>query len=144
MVWEHTMDRIALGAALVAVPLAVLSYLGYRVVGSALRLYRNGRTGESLALLGTTIFAVGLVGKFGTEKSLLVGALLSWMFLAAQLISLLLGQNEPEHPRNAQFANTPEDQDPNSLNYSGVGPGSQGFGVYAGGVRIAHDHFEDD
>ena len=33
---------------------------------------------------------------------------------------------------------------PNSLNFSGVGPGFQGFGMYAGGVRIAQDPLDDD
>lgn len=138
------MDRIALGVALIAVPFFVLVYLGYRVVDSALRMYRNGHIGESLGMLVATIIAAGLVGKFATEKTLLVAGLLSWMFLAAAFIRFLLRQDEPLPVRAVRFANAPEDQDCNSLNFSGVGPGSQGFGVYAGGVRIAHDHLEDD
>ena len=141
---EYPMDRIALGVALIAVPFFVLVYLGYRVVDSALRMYRNGHIGESLGLLVATIIAAGLVGKFATEKTLLVAGLLSWMFLAAAFIRFLLRQDEPLPVRAVRFANAPEDHDCNSLNFSGVGPGSQGFGVYAGGVRIAHDHLEDD
>ena len=138
------MDRIAFGVALIAVPFFVLVYLGYRVVGFALRMYRNGHIGESLGMLVATIIAAGLVGKFATEKTLLVAGLLSWMFLAAAFIRFLLRQDEPLPVRAGRFSDAPEDQDCNSLNFSGVGPGSQGFGVYAGGVRIAHDHLEDD
>lgn len=138
------MDRSVLGMALVSVPIFVLGYLGYRVFGAALRLYRSGHVVESVVLLGTTTIAAGLAGMFASEKSLLVVGLLSWMFLAAALIRYLFRQDEPMPARTTRAACAPEDQDPNSLNFSGVGPGSQGFGLYAAGVRIAHDDFEDD
>lgn len=138
------MDRIVMSAALIVVSVLVLLYLGYRVVGAALRLYRSGDVVGSLVLFGTTIVAAGLVGIFASGKTLLVLGLLSWMFLAAALIRYVMRQDEPMPARTTQAAYSPEDQDPNSLNYSGVGPGSQGFGLYAGGVRIAHDHFEED
>lgn len=138
------MDRIVMGAALIVVPILVLLYLGYRVVGAALRLYRSGDVFGSLIVTGTTIVAAGLIGIFASEKTLLVLGLLSWMFLAAALIRYVMRQDELMHARTTQTVYAPEDQDPNSLNFSGVGPGSQGFGLYAGGVRIAHDHFEDD
>jgi len=92
---------------------------------------------------GTTIVAAGLIGIFASEKTLLVVGLLSWIYLVAALIRLVLHQDQSAPSRNMRFANVPEDQDPNSLNFSGVGPGSQGFGLYAGGVRIAHDHLDD-
>jgi hypothetical protein len=133
-----------MGAVLIVVPALVLLYLGYRVVGAAFRLYRSGDVVGSLVLFGTTIVAAGLGGIFASEKTLLVLGLLSWMFLAAKLIRYVMRQDEPMPARTTQAAYAPEDQDPNSLNFSGVGPGSQGFGLYAGGVRIAHDHFEDD
>lgn len=138
------MDQSVLGMALVSGPILVLGYLGYRVVAAALRLYRSGNVVESIGLLGTTTIAAGLVGIFASEKTLLVVGLLSWIYLVAALIRLVLHQDQSAPSRNMRFANAPEDQDPNSLNFSGVGPGSQGFGLYAGGVRIAHDHFEDD
>ena len=133
-----------MSAALVVVPVVVLLYLGYQVVGAALRLYRNGNVVGSLVVLGTTIAVAGLVGILASEKTLLVVGLLSWMLLAAALIRYVMRQDDPMPARSIQAAYAPEDQDPNSLNFSGVGPGSQGFGLYAGGVRIAHDHFEDD
>lgn len=138
------MDRIALGLTLVAVPIVVLVYLGYRIVGAVLRLYRSGLVAESLGLLGATTIFVGLAGMFANERALLIVGLLSWMYLAAVLIRLVLSQDEPTPARTTRTAIVSEEQDPNSLNFSGVGPGSQGFGVYAGGVRIAHDHFEND
>jgi len=133
-----------MSAALIVVPVLVLFYLGYRVVGAALRMYRSGDIVGSLVVIGATIVAAGLVGIFASEKTLLVLGLMSWMFLAAVLIRYVMRQDESTPARATQTAYAPEDQDPNSLNFSGVGPGSQGFGLYAGGVRIAHDHFEDD
>lgn len=62
------MDRIVLGSVLFAVPVIVLLYLSYRMVVAALRLFHSGRIVESLGLLGTTIVAARLVGKFGNEK----------------------------------------------------------------------------
>jgi hypothetical protein len=138
------MDRIAMIAALVAIPLFVLIYLGYQVIGTALRLFRSGLVAESLGLIGITIVAASLVGIYASEKTLLVVGMLSWMYLAATVIRLALRQDEPGHPRTLRFGKATEDQDPNSMSFSGVGPGSQGFGLYAGGVRIAHDSLEDD
>jgi len=141
---ECPMDRIALGVALVVVPTCVLLYLGYRIVVAGLRLYRRGLVVESLVLFGTAIFAVGLAGIFASEKTLLVVGLLSWMVLAAALIRFVLRQGNYARPQMTRSSRGQEDPDPNSLNFSGAGPGCQGFGLYAGGVRIAHDPFEDD
>ena len=138
------MDRIVLGTVLFAVPVIVLLYLSYRMVVAALRLFHSGRIVESLGLLGTTIVAACLVGKFGNEKTILVVALLSWIFLAAAFIRFVLRRGEAEPKRGSRFADAQNDQDPNSMNFSGVGPGFQGFGIYAGGVRIAHDPIDDD
>jgi len=46
--------------------------------------------------------------------------------------------------RVSRYADAPNDQDPNSVHFSGVGRGFQGFGIYAGGVRIGHDPIDDD
>ena len=138
------MDRMVLGTVLFAVPVFVLLYLSYRMVVAALRLFQNGRGVESLGLLGAAIVAACLVGKFGNEKTILVVALLSWIYLAAAFIRFVLRHTETEPKRRNSFAETHSDQDPNSMNYSGAGPGFQGFGIYAGGVRIAHDPLDDD
>ena len=138
------MDRLLLGAALVAVPTGVLLYFGYRVVKAALAMYRDGRAIESLGLIGTTIIAAGLVGKFGNEKTILVAALLSWILLAAAFIRFLMRDDGVTSYQVSRYAGTANDQDPNSIHFSGVGRGLQGFGMYAGGVRIGHDPIDDD
>ena len=138
------MDRIVLGTVLIAAPVIVLLYLSYRMVVAAMRLFHSGRIVESLGLLGTTIGAACLVGKFGNEKTLLVAALLSWIFLAFAFIRFLMRDDGATSKRVSRYAGAPNDQDPNSLNFSGVGPGCQGFGIYAGGVRIGHDPIDDD
>ena len=137
------MIQLALSAVLLAVPIFVLLYLGYRVAFAGIHLYRSGRGVDALALLGTTIVAAGLVGIFASEKTLLVVGLLAWMYLVAALIHLVFRKGEAVAARHMWFAKATEDQDPSALNFSGVGPGSQGFGLYAGGVRIAHDPLED-
>lgn len=138
------MNQLVLSSALVAVPVFVLLHLGYRVAVAAIRWYRSGRIVEAAGLLGTSLIAASLAGMFANEKTLLVVGLLSWMYLVAALIRLVLRHDESVPPGRMRFSKGTEDQDPNSLNFSGVGPGSQGFGLYAGGVRIAHDPFDDD
>ena len=138
------MDRIVLGTVLFAVPVIVLLYLSYRMVVAALRLFHSGRIVESLGLLGTTLVAACLVGKFGNEKTILVVALLSWILLAAAFIRFVLRDGESANMKQVPSSARPNDQDPNSMNFSGVGPGFQGFGIYEGGVRIAHDPLDDD
>jgi hypothetical protein len=85
-----------------------------------------------------------LVAKFGNEKTILVIALLSWIFLASAFIRFLMRDDGETSKRVSRYTDLPIDQDPNSLNFSGVGPGCQGFGIYAGGVRIGHDPIDDD
>lgn len=138
------MNQLALSAVLVSVPVFVLLYLGYRLTVAVIRLYRRGRSIEAVGLVGTTLVVVGLAGILANEKALLVAGLLAWFYLVAALIRRVMGQEEALTPKDMRFAQATEDQDPNALNFSGVGPGSQGFGLYAGGVRIAHDPYEDD
>jgi hypothetical protein len=141
---EKTMSQIVMGTVLFAVPAIVLLYLSSRIVVAALRLFQTGRIGDPLGLFGTAIIAACLVAKFGNEKTILVAALLSWIFLAFAFIRFLMRDDEATTKRVSRYADAPNDQDPNSLNFSGVGPGCQGFGIYAGGVRIGHDPIDDD
>jgi hypothetical protein len=85
-----------------------------------------------------------LVAKFGNEKTMLVAALLSWIFLASVFIRFLMRDDGATSKRVSPYADAPNDQDPNSIHFSGVGRGFQGFGMYAGGVRIGHDPIDDD
>ena len=138
------MNQIVLSTVLFAVPAIVLLYLSIRLVVAALRLFQMGRIGDSLVLSGTATFAACLVAKFGNEKTILVAALLSWIFLASVFIRFLMRDDGATSKRVSRYAEEPNDQNPNSLNFSGVGPGCQGFGIYAGGVRIGHDPIDDD
>jgi hypothetical protein len=143
---EYAMNQIVLSTVLFAVPAIVLLYLSFRIVVAALRLLQTGRIGDSLGLFGTAIIAACLVAKFGNEKTLLVASLLSWIFLASAFIRFLMrddGATTKQVSRNPDAPND-QDQDPNSIHFSGVGRGFQGFGLYAGGVRIGHDPIDDD
>ncbi len=138
------MEQMVLVFVLLVVPGMTLIYLAARSMAVAVRLFRAGNVVESFLLLVAALVAAFLVAKFGNEKAILVTALLSWVFLAAAFIRFVLhnGKNDPR--QQSYFSDPPHDQDPNSLNFSGVGPGIQGFGIYAGGVRIAHDSIDDD
>ena len=138
------MNQIVMSSVLFAVPAIVLLYLSIRIVVAALRLFQSGRIADSLALFGITIIAAYLVAKFGNEKTILVVALLSWMFLASAFIRFLMRDDRATSKRVSRYTDTPNDQDPNSIHFSGVGRGFQGFGLYAGGVRIGHDPIDDD
>jgi len=138
------MSQIVMGTVLFAVPAIVLLYLSSRIVVAALRLLQTGRIGDSLGLFGTAIIAASLVAKFGNEKTILVAALLSWIFLASVFIRFLMRDDGATSKRVSRYADAPNDQDPNSVHFSGVGRGFQGFGIYAGGVRIGHDPIDDD
>ncbi len=138
------MNQIVLSSVLFAVPAIVLLYLSIRIVVVALRLLQTGRIGDSLGLFGTAIIAACLVAKFGNEKTILVAALLSWIFLASVFIRFLMRDDGARSKRVSRYADAPNDQDPNSIHFSGVGRGFQGFGLYAGGVRIGHDPIDDD
>jgi hypothetical protein len=138
------MDRIVLSSVLLAVPAIVLAYLVVRIASVGLKLFQSGRIADSLALFGTAIIAASLVAKFGNEKTILVAALLSWIFLAFAFIRFLMRDDGASSKRVSRYAGVPNDQDPNSIHFSGVGRGFQGFGMYAGGVRIGHDPIDED
>jgi len=138
------MDRIVLSSVFLAVPAIVLAYLVFQLASVALRLFQSGRTGDSLGLIGTAIIAACLVAKFGNEKTILVAALLSWIFLASAFIRFQMRDDRATSKRVSRYTDVPNDQDPNSIHFSGVGRGFQGFGLYAGGVRIGHDPIDDD
>ena len=138
------MERMILASVLLVVPGMTLIYLAARLMAFAVTLFRTGHVVESLLLVVASLVAITLVAIFGNEKSILVAALLSWVFLAAAFIRLVLRNGEKDPRQQSFFSEPPHDQDPNSLNFSGVGPGFQGFGMYAGGVRIAQDPLDDD
>lgn len=80
----------------------------------------------------------------GIEKLMLLSAAIVFVVVVAACVRFLLRTGHLSTYQPSGSINGASDHDPNSLNYSGVGPGSQGFGIYAGGVRIAHDHIEND
>ena len=138
------MERMILASVLLVVPGMTLIYLAARLIAVAVKLFRTGHVVESLLLLVAALVAATLVALFGNEKSILVAALLSWVFLAVAFIRFVLRNGENDPRQQSYLSEPPHDQDPNSLNFSGVGPGFQGFGMYAGGVRIAQDPLDDD
>lgn len=138
------MEKMVLASVLLVVPGMTLIYLAARLMAVAVKLYRTGHVVESLLLLVAPIVAATLVAIFGNEKSILVAALLSWVFLAVAFIRFVLRNGENDPKQQSYFPDPPHDQDPNSLNFSGAGPGFHGFGMYAGGVRIAQDPLDDD
>ena len=138
------MERMILASVLLVVPGITLIYLAARLMAVAVKLFRTGHVVESLLLVVAALVAAPLIVMFGNEKSILVAALLSWVFLATAFIRFVLRNGESDPRQQSYFSEPPHDQDPNSLNFSGVGPGFQGFGIYAGGVRIAQDPLDDD
>lgn len=80
----------------------------------------------------------------GIEKLLLLSAAVV-VFVVIAACTRFLGRTVSQ--RNQHQSGSIDflpDHDPNSLSYTGAGPGIQGFGIYAGGVRIANDHIDDD
>ena len=138
------MERMVLVSVLLVVPGMTLIYLAARLMAVAVKLFRTGHVVESFLLLAAALVAATLVAIFGNEKSILVAALLSWVFLAAAFIRFVLRNGENDPRQQSYFSDPPHDQDPNSLNFSGVGPGFQGFGMYAHGVRVGNEPIEDD
>jgi len=138
------MERMVLASVLLVVPGMTLIYLAARLMAVAVKLYRTGHVVESLLLVVASLVAITLVAIFGNEKSILVAALLSWVFLATAFIRFVLRNGENDPRQQSYFSDPPHDQDPNSLNFSGVGPGFQGFGMYAHGVRVGNESIEDD
>ena len=138
------MEPMILVSVLLVVPGMTLVYLAARLMAVAVKLFRTGSVAESLSLLVVSVVAATLVAKFGNEKSILVAALLSWFFLAATAIRYLLGTDEDLMTRTVHWGLPFNDDDPNSLTFSGVGPGFQGFGIYAHGVRVGNEPIDDD
>ena len=138
------MERMVLASVLLVVPGMTLIYLAARLMAVAVKLYRTGHVVESLLLVVASLVAITLVAIFGNEKSILVAALLSWVFLAVAFIRFVLRNGENDPRQQSYFSDPPHDQDPNSLNFSGAGPGFQGFGMYAHGVRVGNESIEDD
>lgn len=138
------MERMVLVSVLLVLPAMTLIYLAARLTAVTVKLFRAGHVVESLLLLVAALVAATLVVMFGNEKAILVAALLSWIFLAAAFIRFVLRNGEPAPRQQSNFSDPPHDQDPNSLNFSGVGPGFQGFGMYAHGVRVGNEPIEDD
>ena len=138
------MEKIVLASVLLVVPGVTLIYLAARLMAVAVKLFRTGHVVESLLLLVASLAAAALVAIFGNEKSILVAALLSWVFLAAAFIRFVLRNGENDPRQLSHFSDPRHDQDPTSLTFSGVGPGFQGFGMYAHGVRVGNEPIEDD
>jgi len=138
------MERMVLVSVLLVAPGMTLIYLAARLIASAVKLFRTGHVVESLLLLVAALVAATLVAMLGNEKTILVAALLAWVFLAAAFIRFVLRNGENDPRQQSHFSEPPHDQDPNSLNFSGVGPGFQGFGMYAHGVRVGNESIEDD
>jgi hypothetical protein len=138
------MEPMILVSVLLLVPGMPLVYLAARLMAVAVKLFRTGSVAESLLLLVVSIVAATFVAKFGNEKAILVAALLSWFFLAAAAIRYLLGSDEDLMTRKVYRGLPCNDGDPNSLTFSGVGPGFQGFGMYAHGVRVGNEPIDDD
>ena len=104
-------------------PGMTLIYLAARLIAVAVKLFRTGHVVESLLLVVASLVAITLVAIFGNEKSILVAALLSWVFLAVAFIRFVLRNGENDPRQQSYLSEPPHDQDPNSLNFSGVGPG---------------------
>ncbi len=138
------MERTILVFVLLAVPGVTLIYLAARLMTVAVKLFRTGSVAESLLLLVVSIVAATLVAKFGNEKSILVAALLSWFFLATTFIRFVLRNDDDLMTRRVHSGLPCNDSDPNSLTFSGVGPGFQGFGMYAHGVRVGNEPIDDN
>jgi hypothetical protein len=116
------MEKMVLASVLLVVPGMTLIYLAARLIAVAVKLFRTGHVVESLLLLVAALVAATLVAMFGNEKSILVAALLSWVFLAVAFIRFVLRNGENDPRQQSYFSDPPHDQDPNSLNFSGVGP----------------------
>ena len=79
----------------------------------------------------------------GIEKILLLSAAFFIIGLFAVCIRLFRRASIIRSHQIQQNAFASE-SDPNSLSYSGVGPGAKWFRIYVGGVRVAHDRIESE
>ena len=91
------MEKMVLASVLLVVPGMTLVYLAVRLMAVAVKLFRTRHVVESLLLLVAALVAATLVAIFGNEKSILIAALLSWVFLATAFIRFVLrnGENDP-------------------------------------------------
>jgi len=126
------------------VPGLLLVFLTIKLVRLMYYQFCQRRFHDILTSSITLIFGTSLLIIYGNEKTVLVVALLSWIFLVAVFIRFALSNGESANMKRVRSSDRPCVEDPNSLNFSGVGPGFQGFGIYAGGVRVAHDTNEEE
>ena len=125
-------------------PGVLLVYLSNKLFSQMRWLFRQGRIHDMLMSMVALVCGTLLLISYGNEKTILVVALLSWIFLASAFIRFLMRDDRATSKRVSRYTDAPNDQDPNSIHFSGVGRGFQGFGLYAGGVRIGHDPIDDD
>ena len=126
------------------VPSVLLAYLGNKLFRLLRRLFHQRRFNDLLITSVALVVGTLLLIIYSNEKTILVAALLSWIFLASAFIRFLMRDDRATSKRVSRYTDLPNDQDPNSIHFSGVGRGFQGFGLYAGGVRIGHDPIDDD
>lgn len=129
---------------LLGVPSVLLAYLGNKLFRLLRRLFHQRRFHDLLITSVALVVGALLLIIYGNEKTILVTALLSWIVLASAFIRFLMRDGRAPSRRVSRYAEAPSDQDPNSVHFSGVGRGFQGFGMYAGGVRIGHEPIDDD
>lgn len=79
-----------------------------------------------------------LFDSFANEKLLLIIAILCSAYLVVWILRQAMGLR-PTVRRSAATT-----QDLNSLNFSGVDRGLQGFGIYMHGARAGNDPIDDD
>jgi chromate transport protein ChrA len=131
------LDHFVWTGIFLGVPAVVLGIALVRLIGYVRRQWHPSR-GQALAGAGAIAIIMALLTRVANEKSLLVIALLCWAYLMAWILRQALGLR-PAVRRSAATA-----QDPNSLNFSGVDRGFQGFGIYMHGVRVGNDPIDDD
>lgn len=76
------------------------------------------------------------------EKTIIASALLLCIGLAWALIRLLFCGEGIKSRVSEDVSNASDD--PNSLDFDGVGPGIHGFGLYLKGFKMSHDPLERD
>ena len=120
------------------VPTIVLGIVLVRFIGYVRRRWHQSHV-QTLAGVGViAIIVMALLASVANEKSPLVIALLCWAYLIASILRHALGLRPAVRPSATTT------QGPNSLNFSGVARGCQGFGIYMHGVRVGNDPIDDD
>lgn len=132
------LDHFVWAGIFLGVPAVVLGIALVRFIGYIRRQWHPSR-GQALAGAGAVaIIVMALLTRFANEKSLLIIALLCWAYLMAWILRQALGLR-PTVRRSAAPT-----QGPNSLNFSSVDRGFQGFGIYMHGVRVGNDPIDND